>query len=178
MTIFSIERTFCVPAPTRIPRPFRSSRTSIRDERDEKDAAPAAPLRRQEQPDDVLGPDERDARRAGSLHERLRPVQAERERRVVAVGHDSVVAARARVDRADLREHERPDEAHEAADPPREEEEARSPRLARHDRRRPEDPDADDEAHDDHRRVERPELGVDLPGFSPHAAPRRGGPRA
>ena len=147
-------------------------------ERDEKDAVPAAPLGRQEKPDEILGPDERDARRARALHERLRPVQAKRERGVVAVGHDAVVAARARVVGADLRERERPDEAHEAADSPGEEEEARRPRRARHDRRRPEDPDADDEAHDDHRRVERPEPRVDLPGFSLHAAPRREGPRA
>ncbi len=87
---------------------------------------------------------------------------------MVAVGHDAVVPARARVDGADLREHERADEAHEAADPPGDEKEARRPRFARHDRRRPEDSDADDEAHDDHRRVERPEPRVDSPGVSLH----------
>ena len=124
ITIFVIERTFCAPAPTRMPRAFRTRRTSHQRERDEEDRVPAALLRRQEQADEVLGADERDARRARALHERLRPVQHERERRVVAVRDDAVVAARARVARADLRERERPDEAHEARERPREEEAA------------------------------------------------------
>ena len=98
MTIFSIERTFCVRAPMRMPRAFTSEEDEHQGERDDEDAAPAAPLGRQEQADEVLGPDERDARGARALHERLRPVEAERERRVIAVGHDAVVAARARVD--------------------------------------------------------------------------------
>jgi hypothetical protein len=102
------------------------------------------PLRWQHYRHQIVSAYERHASRPRSLHQGLRPIQHERERRVIAVGHHAVVATGARVTRADFREGKGAHKAHDATDDPGDVEEGRALRRGRNDCRCTKDADADD----------------------------------
>ena len=118
ITIFESDSTFWVRAPVRMPAQLSASRTSISADRGHEHrvrcgAAPGQSTRMQ-----VLGADERDAGRARALQHRLRPVEHEREHRVVVLRDRAVLAAGARHPRADLGVRERARQADQPAQDP------------------------------------------------------------
>ena len=110
----------------------------------------------------VFGPDQGHAGGPGPVEDdHVGPVEHESQAGAVILGDDLVVAAGLGEAAPDLGEGQGADEADEAPEGPGGIEERRGLGRRGDHGRGPEDADADDQAHDDHRRVERGQLGLD-----------------